>query len=272
MQANSKEKSTRLIAFAVSHYCEKARWALERLSISFIEERHVPGFHWLFTRPHGGKSVPVLVTKASTFTDSTDILHYLDTITPTSHRFYPTDAKLRREVETLEDLFDTVLGVSVRCWIYFYLLNNHKLMRKLWCEGVPSVERILFPIVFPQVRSIARRNYNITAQSAASSLNQIRRLFEKVNKLLELDGRSYLVGNCFSAADLTFACLVAPILIPPEYGGKTLDLHEFPNEMAVVHQELRTTPAGAFVLRLFREERRAYQSDISTLSGVEKVV
>ena len=24
MQANSKEKSTRLIAFAVSHYCEKA--------------------------------------------------------------------------------------------------------------------------------------------------------------------------------------------------------------------------------------------------------
>jgi hypothetical protein len=33
MQANSKEKSTRLITFAVSHYCEKARWALERLNI-----------------------------------------------------------------------------------------------------------------------------------------------------------------------------------------------------------------------------------------------
>ena len=53
MQANSQEKSTRLIAFAVSHYCEKARWALERLNIPFIEERHVPGFHWLITRPNG---------------------------------------------------------------------------------------------------------------------------------------------------------------------------------------------------------------------------
>ena len=258
MQANSKEKSTRLITFAVSHYCEKARWALERLNIPFIEEPHVPGFHWLFTLPNGGKSVPLLLTEAGTFTDSTDILHYLDTIAPTSHRLYPADIELRREVETLEDLFDTVLGVSVRCWAYFYLLNSYKLMQKLWCEGVPRLESILFPIVFPPVRSFVRKDmYNITAQSAASSLNEIRRLFEKVNKLLELDGRSYLVGNCFSAADLTFACLVAPILLPPEYGGKTLDLHEFPDEMAVVHQELRETLAGAFVLRLFREKRRA---------------
>lgn len=140
MQANSKGLQTsspripdayepvptRLIAFAVSHYCEKARWALERLSIPFIEERHVPGFHWLFTVPKGGKSVPLLLTvgaglsisgrlwddsgkpaSTSTFTDSTDILHYLDTLAPTSHRLYPTDPELRGEVETLEDLFDT---------------------------------------------------------------------------------------------------------------------------------------------------------------------
>lgn len=255
MHANSKEKSTRLIAFAVSHYCEKARWALERLSIPFIEERHVPGFHWLFTLTYGGKSVPLLLTEAGTFTDSTDILHYLDAIAPTSHRLYPADTELRREVETLEDLFDTVLGVSVRCWTYFYLLNSQKLMRSLWCEGVPSVENILFPIVFPLVCFIARKDYNITAESAASSLNQIKGLFEKVNNLLA-DGRSYLVGNSFSAADLTFACLAAPILIPPEYSGKTPDLDEFPDEMAVVHKELRKTPAGAFALRLFSEERR----------------
>lgn len=112
-----------MIAFAVSPYCEKARWALERLSIPFIEVRHVPGFHWLITRPNGGKSVPLLLTKASTFAGFTDILHYLDAITLTSQRLYPTDTELRREVETLEDLFDTVLGVSVRCWIYFYLLK-----------------------------------------------------------------------------------------------------------------------------------------------------
>lgn len=135
-------------------------------------------------------------------------------IAPVSHRLYPADPKLRREVENLENLFDTILGVAVRNWTYFYLFNSYKLTRKLWCEGVPSVESLLFPIIFPPIRSLAQKGYNITAQSAASSLNRIRRLFEKVNKLLA-DGRSYLVGNCFSAADLTFACLVAPILIPP---------------------------------------------------------
>lgn len=123
MQANSKGKSTHLIAFAYSHYCEKARWALERFSIPFTEKRHVPGFHWLFTRPNGATSVPVLLTEAGTFTDSTDILHYLDAIAPVSHRLYPADPKLRREVENLENLFDTILGVAVRNWTYFYLFN-----------------------------------------------------------------------------------------------------------------------------------------------------
>ncbi|MEH1963475.1 MAG: hypothetical protein V7L05_27245 [Nostoc sp.] len=61
MQSNSQEKSTRLIAFAVSHDCEKARWVLERLSIPLGEERHVPGFHWLITLPNGEKSVRLLL-------------------------------------------------------------------------------------------------------------------------------------------------------------------------------------------------------------------
>lgn len=255
MHADLEQKSARLITFAVSHYCEKARWALERLGISLIEERHVPGFHWLFTRPIGGSSVPVLVTDAGTFTDSTDILHYLDAIAPLRQRLYPVDPPLRREVEKLEDLFDTQLGPSIRCWAYFYLFNYPNLMRKLWCEGVPLYESILFPVVFPHVRDRAIRGYNITADSAASSLNKIRRIFEKVNQLL-VDGRSYLVGNCFSSADLSFACFAAPILLPSEYGGKMLDLHEFPEQMAVVHKELRETPAGKFGLRLFREQRR----------------
>src|SRR3954453_21766698 len=32
------------------------------------------------------------------------------------------------------------------------------------------------------------------------------------------DGRGYLAGDRFPAADLTFACLAAPALVPPEYG------------------------------------------------------
>lgn len=258
MQVDSN-KTPRLIAFAVSHYCEKARWALERLNIPFVEECHLPGFHWLYTRPYGGRSVPVLVTQDDIFTDSTDILQYLDGIAPVDKRLYPADLNLRREVEELAHLFDTQLGTAVRRWSYSYLFNNHKLMRRLWCECVPPFETKLFPIVFPLVSSLARRKYKITAESAASSLDTIKSIFEVVNKRLA-DGRSYLIGDCFSAADLTFACLAAPLVRPPEYRGKkyqgkSLNLQELPREMILVCKELRRTPAGKYASRLFREER-----------------
>ena len=32
------------------------------------------------------------------------------------------------------------------------------------------------------------------------------------------DGRPYLTGDRFTAADLTFACLAAAVVLPPEYG------------------------------------------------------
>ncbi len=51
----------RLITFRISHYCEKVRWALDRISFSYVEECHLPPLHWLKTTPLGGSSVPVLV-------------------------------------------------------------------------------------------------------------------------------------------------------------------------------------------------------------------
>ena len=35
----------RLITIPISHYCEKARWALDRAGIEYREERHIQGVH-----------------------------------------------------------------------------------------------------------------------------------------------------------------------------------------------------------------------------------
>ena len=37
--------SLRLITIGASHYCEKARWAVERAGLPFREEFHPPVFH-----------------------------------------------------------------------------------------------------------------------------------------------------------------------------------------------------------------------------------
>jgi glutathione S-transferase len=53
----------RLVTIPISHYCEKARWGLERAGLAYREEPHVQGVHRLYARRAGGAmTVPVLVT------------------------------------------------------------------------------------------------------------------------------------------------------------------------------------------------------------------
>ena len=61
----------RLVTIPISHYCEKARWALERAGIKYREERHVQGIHRIAARrAGGGATVPVLVTPDGVLGDS----------------------------------------------------------------------------------------------------------------------------------------------------------------------------------------------------------
>jgi Glutathione S-transferase, N-terminal domain len=71
----------RLLTIPISHFCEKARWALERADLDYVEERHVQGIHRVKARrAGGGATVPVLVTEEGVFAESEEIL------TPTSAR------------------------------------------------------------------------------------------------------------------------------------------------------------------------------------------
>ncbi|MBW4566225.1 MAG: glutathione S-transferase family protein [Mojavia pulchra JT2-VF2] len=244
----------RLITFRISHYCEKVRWALDRIRFPYIEECHLPPLHRLKTTPVGGSSVPVLVTQAQVFKDSADILNYLDTLTPLHLKLYPTSSVLRHEVDELEAQFNCQLGVLTRQWGYFYALANRTLMQQLWCQGIPSWEKLLFPVVFPLTCRLAYSSYNVNRQSALTAYHQIQQIFEAVSHRLS-DGRRYLVGDCFSAADLAFASLSAPALLPPEYGGLFPSLLQLPHEMVEQVHTLRDTVAGRYVLRLYQQER-----------------
>ena len=111
----------RLISIPMSHYCEKARWGLERLGIDYFEERHLQVFHYPRTFWFsGGPNVPVLVDKGKVVRDSTAILKYLDGYAEDNQRLYPQDGKLLSRVNELEDLFDDVLGVESRRWVYYH--------------------------------------------------------------------------------------------------------------------------------------------------------
>ena len=72
----SMKSASRLIVFRISHYCEKVRWALDRIGFPYVEECHLPPLHRLKTTPLGGSSVPILITESEILKDSADILKY----------------------------------------------------------------------------------------------------------------------------------------------------------------------------------------------------
>ena len=85
----------RLLTIPISHFCEKARWALERAGLDYREERHVQGVNRIVSRRAGGHgTLPVLICEAGVLAESEDILRFADGhvrdpsggCSPTAHR------------------------------------------------------------------------------------------------------------------------------------------------------------------------------------------
>lgn len=65
----------RLLTIPISHYGEKARWALECAGIDYVEEAHLQLIHRLYAlRAGGGRTVPVLVTGDGAIGESSGII------------------------------------------------------------------------------------------------------------------------------------------------------------------------------------------------------
>ena len=246
-----------LVTIPISHFCEKARWGLERAGLEYEERRHIQIVHQLAARRHGGgKTVPVLATPGGVYAESREILRYADEHLPAAARLYPADALERKEVVALEDRFDTGIGVEGRRWLYHEVFKDPKPFTPYNLTGVPGWERRVFPFVLAPAKIYINRYLDIDDATAARALERVDAELDAVGELLS-DGRRYLVGERFSAADLAFAALCAPLVAPAEYGTPLPPPEVMPDAMAARIRGWREHPAGRFATRLFAEQRRA---------------
>ena len=245
----------RLITIGFSHYCEKARWALDRGELPYREEDHVPLFHWRGSlRAGGGRTVPVLVTPDGVLRESTKIVEYVDEHLARDRRIVPEDAQERAEVRTWVDDFDRGLGPAVRRYLYFHLLHDREAVVELLSSTGPAWERKLARRLFPVIRAAIVRGLKISPASAERSRQRIESTFAAVEARLA-DGRRFLVGDRFSAADLTLAALACPLIQPSQAGFELpRRCSELPG-LAVAVAAARATLAGQHVLRVYMEER-----------------
>lgn len=247
----------RLLTIPISHFCEKARWALERAGLDYVEERHVQGVHQVKARRAGGGStVPVLVTDEGVFPASENILRYADERIEPERRLFPADGRLRDEVVGLCRELDAGLGPDGRRLMYAHMLPRKGPMLRVNNQGVPAWEARMISALWPLITRWGRRELGIGPDTIRMEEENVRRAFDAIAERLA-DGRPHLCGERFTAADLTFACLAAAVLVPPEYGVRLPQPDELPPALGRDIRSMREHPAGAYALELFRTERRA---------------
>jgi glutathione S-transferase len=247
----------RLVTIPISHYCEKARWALERAGIAYSEERHVQGIHRIAARrAGGGDTVPVLVTPERVLGESEAILIWVDERTPPEHRLFPAEPGERAEVEQLCRRLDERLGPTGRRLMYTHMLAQRKLMLRFNNQGVPAWEDRTLRYGWPVIVRWAKRELGIRPGIEVEDEAAVWRELDFVAELLS-DGREHLCGDRFGAADLTFAALSAAVVVPSIYGVPLPQPDILPSDTAGFVERVRDHPAGRHALGLFEQYRRA---------------
>jgi glutathione S-transferase len=245
-----------LVTIPISHFCEKARWALDRAGIPYRERAHLQVFHRFAVRSAGGgTTAPVLVWDGRVLADSSEILEAASAQAPPALKLYPDDPRAREEIRAMERDFDERLGPEGRRWMYYELRGRSDIAGDYGCTGIPGWQRRALPFVYPFAVRIIDRVLDVRPETAARAEEAVRATFDEVAERLA-NGRAYLCGESFTAADLTFAALAAAVLMPPGYGVPLPQPEVLPAGMAAKVDEFRDHPAGVHALRMFREERR----------------
>jgi glutathione S-transferase len=207
------QSTPKLITFGISHFCEKARWALDWHGIPYEEISWAPGFHQVLAKRYGAKAttLPILIDGDDVIQGSAAIIDWADQRARDSAKSLAAEG-----ASDVERRADEVLGVHVRRLGYAEMLpqSPHLAKAELF-RNVSSSHRAIGNLMWPVTRRIMMRMYDITPTAESESRSTLEGELDWLDSTLG-EGRRYLSGDRFSRADLTVASLLAPFARPQE--------------------------------------------------------
>ena len=242
-----------LYQLPISHYCEKSRWHLDAKGLTYRIENVFPGWNRVLGRRLGVLgTVPILVDQGTAIGDSAEIAHYLE-------RTYPQPSLLpaaehRGRASSISAYFDDRVGPDLRRYAYGGLLGVRPgAAAEAMIATYGPAARVLGKVMAPLIEYRLRSMYRITPASIAASRETVLEGVDRLEREIEGDPGRYLVGGAFSTVDIGVAAMLAPLVGPP--GTPWENVSGMPASLKELQSSVRARPAGAWLLRLYREKR-----------------
>ncbi|MGH2979060.1 MAG: glutathione S-transferase family protein [Solirubrobacterales bacterium] len=235
----------------VSHYNEKARWALDYKGIPHVRKAPPPMFHtaWAFAMTRGA-TFPVLRMNGTTIGDSTRIIEALEQSHP-DPPLYPAGPAERARALELEEFFDEELAPHIRRALFAEVTRDREAFA--WAAA-PSAGRAVhagFKGTAALAGPLLRMRYGINPETAEQGWDKTYAALDRLE--LELGGREYLVGDRFTVADLTAASLFHPLVRPAEAQYQVPE--PLPEALVRRREPLASRPGFQWVQEMYRRHR-----------------
>jgi glutathione S-transferase len=197
----------------ISHFNEKARWALDYKGVPHVLKPLTPGFQeFKARRLRAGRTSPILELDGRAIGDSTAIIAEIERRWP-DPPLYPADSDECRRALEVEDWFDEI---------------GHHLRRVVFNDVEPGSDRFLdmlygrdhprrrtFGQLSPVLGLVIKKRFKIDPARVEHSRGRVQAAFDRIEA--EKGAEGYLVGDSFSVADLTAAAIMSPLVCPPEF-------------------------------------------------------
>ena len=240
----------KLYVFGISHFCEKARWALDWHGLDYEEVNWPPGPHLVLAKRIGAKrsSVPILHNGTELIQGSDKIIDWAD-----AQAGARAPGLTTADACALEERADKALGIHTRRLAYAECLGTHPhVVKPALFHNLSPLHLGLANLLWPVTRRAMIKGYKLTENAAAESRARVEGELDWLDARLS-DGRPFLTGDRFTRADITVASLLSPFVRPdalPLY--QRMDL---PPALAADLARWRTRPTVEWATRLYRERR-----------------
>ena len=238
-----------LYVFSISHYCEKAKWALDHLGIDYQLHPLLPGPHIAFAKTLGLRrgALPILRTESDVIQGSSLILDWADTI---SEKKLSPGGSVTAEVETR---LNDVLGVHLRRQFYSEaLVEFPATVKQIFMYGLGTVDKLKLGLSWPFVKNKMIAAMDLGYEEGLASRAIVEAELAWLDSLL-VDGDRYLVNNQFSRADITAASLLAPLVMPEQY--PMTKLMQLPPRLSLDRAQWVNRPVFNWVRQVYLEHR-----------------